>query len=77
MALVMRAITPVNEDRAPEHNGEFTRIAGDTVYTDYAAAMDGYAVLNTENGLDKETFNGSMSRGEYIALLVNLSLIHI
>ena len=71
MALVMRAITPVNEDRAPEHDGEFTKTAGDTVYTDYAAAMDGYAVLNTENGLDKETFNGSMSRGEYIALLVN------
>ena len=71
MALVMRAITPVNEDRAPEHDGEFTKTAGDTVYTDYAAAMDGYAVLNTKNGLDKETFNGSMSRGEYIALLVN------
>ena len=50
MALVMRAITPVNEDRAPEHDGEFTKTAGDTVYTDYAAAMDGYAVLNTENG---------------------------
>ena len=71
MALVMRAITPVNEDRAPEHNKEFTKAAGDTVYTDYAAAMDGYAVLNTENGLDKESFNGSMSRGEYLALLVN------
>ena len=71
MALVMRAITPVNEDRVPEHHGEFTKTAGDTVYTDYAAAMDGYAVLNTGNGLDKETFNGSMSRGEYIALLVN------
>ena len=49
MALVMRAITPVNEDREPEHHGEFTKTAGDTVYTDYAAAMDGYAVLNTDN----------------------------
>lgn len=69
MTLVMRATTPVNDQQAPEANDDFTKAVGETQYTNFAAPMDEYTYLNTENGLNDKTFNTTMSRGEYIYLL--------
>lgn len=69
MTLVMRATTPVNEAQAPEEDADFTKAVGETQYTNFAAPMNEYTYLNTENGLNDKTFNTTMSRGEYIYLL--------
>lgn len=69
MALLMRATTPVNEAQAPEEDADFTKAVGETQYTNFAAPMNEYTYLNTENGLTDKTFNTTMSRGEYIYLL--------
>lgn len=69
MTLVMRATTPVNDAQAPEANDDFTSKVGETQYTNFAAPMDEYTYLNTENGLNDKTFNTTMSRGEYIYML--------
>lgn len=69
MTLLMRATTPVNEAQAPDKDADFTKAVGETQYTNFAAPMDEYAYLNTENGLNDKTFNTTMSRGEYIYLL--------
>lgn len=74
MALLMKATTQVNEDGAPETNSDFTSKAGDSQYTDFAAPMNDFAYVNTENGLSEGVFNSAMSRGEYIALLTNYLL---
>lgn len=69
MTLVMRAMNQVNESQAPETDKNFTAKVGETQYTNFAAPMNEYAYLNTENGLTDKTFNTTMSRGEYIYLL--------
>ena len=69
MTLVMRATTPVNEAQAPDEDEDFTKAVGETQYTNFAAPMNEYTYLNTENGLNDKTFNTTMSRGEYIYLL--------
>ena len=69
MTLVMRATTPVNEAQAPEEDADFTKAVGETQYTNFAAPMNEYSYLNTENGLTDKTFNTTMSRGEYIYML--------
>ena len=69
MALLMRATTPVNEAQAPETDSDFTAKVGESQYTNFAAPMNEYSYLNTENGLTDKTFNTTMSRGEYIYLL--------
>lgn len=69
MTLVMRATTPVNESQAPDEDADFTKAVGETQYTNFAAPMNEYTYLNTENGLNDKTFNTTMSRGEYIYLL--------
>ena len=69
MTLVMRATTPVNEAQAPDEDADFTAKVGESQYTNFAAPMNEYAYLNTENGLTDKTFNTTMSRGEYIYLL--------
>ena len=69
MTLVMRATTPVNDAQAPESNDDFKSKVGETQYTNFAAPMDEYTYLNTENGLNDKTFNTTMSRGEYIYML--------
>lgn len=69
MTLLMRAITPVNDQQAPETDSDFTAKVGETTYTDFAAPMNQYAYLNTSNGLTDKTFNSTMSRGEYIYML--------
>lgn len=71
MTLVMRAMNQVNESQAPETDKNFTAKVGETQYTNFAAPMNEYSYLNTENGLTDKTFNTTMSRGEYIYLLTN------
>ena len=71
MALLMRATTPVNESQAPDEDADFTKAVGETQYTNFAAPMNEYAYLNTENGLTDKTFGTAMSKGEYIYLLAN------
>ena len=71
MALLMRATTQVNESQAPDEDADFTAKVGETQYTNFAAPMDEYAYLNTENGLTDKNFGTAMSKGEYIYLLAN------
>lgn len=71
MTLVMRATTPVNEAQAPDKDADFTAVVGESQYTNFAAPMNEYTYLNTENGLTDKTFNTTMSRGEYIYMLTN------
>lgn len=75
MTLVMRAITPVSVVKGQELEGspvedkDFTAAVGESQYTNFAAPMNQYTYLNTENGLNDKTFNTTMSRGEYIYML--------
>ncbi len=69
MTLVMRATTPVNESGYPETDEAFTSAVGYTVYTDFAAPMNEYAYMNTDNGLAEAQFAGTMTRGEYIYMV--------
>ena len=69
MTLLMRAITPVNDQQAPETDSDFTAKVGETIYTDFAAPMDNYCYINTSNGLNEKSFESTMSRGEYIYML--------
>ena len=71
MALVMRATTPVNESQAPDEDADFTKAVGETQYTNFAAPMDEYAYLNTSTGLNEQSFNGTMTKGEFIYLVTD------
>lgn len=71
MALLMRATTQVNESQAPETNNDFTSVVGESQYTNFAAPMNEYSYINTENGLTEQSFNGTMTKGEFIALVTN------
>lgn len=71
MALLMRATTPVNDQQAPETNNDFTSVVGESQYTNFAAPMNEYSYINTENGLTEQSFNGTMTKGEFIALVTN------
>ena len=69
MTLVMRATTPVNEAQKPDTDETFTSAVGESTYTDFAAPMNEYTFISTENGLNDKTFESTMSRGEYIYML--------
>lgn len=77
MTLLMRATTPVSVvkgselEGSPVEDADFTAIVGESQYTNFAAPMNQYTYLNTENGLTEKTFNTTMSRGEYIYMLTN------
>lgn len=71
MALLMRATTQVNEAQAPEEDADFTKAVGETQYTNFAAPMNEYTYLNTSTGLNEQSFNGTMTKGEFIALVTN------
>lgn len=77
MTLVMRATTPVSAvkgqelEGSPVEDADFTSVVGESQYTNFAAPMDAYAYLNTSNGLTEQSFNGTMTKGEYIALVTN------
>lgn len=77
MTLVMRATTPVSVVKGQELEGspvediDFTSAVGESQYTNFAAPMDEYSYINTDNGLTEQSFNGTMTKGEYIALVTN------
>ena len=71
MALLMRATTQVNDQQAPEADKDFTSKVGESQYTNFAAPMNEYSYINTDNGLTEQSFNGTMTKGEYIALVTN------
>ena len=71
MALLMRATTQVNEAQAPDEETDFIKAVGETQYTNFAAPMNEYAYLNTSTGLNEQSFNGTMTKGEFIALVTN------
>ena len=71
MTLLMRATTPVNEAQKPETDADFTAKVGESKYTDFAAPMDQYSYLNTSNGLNGQSFNDAMTKGEFLALVTN------
>ena len=71
MTLVMRATTPVNDAQAPDEDADFTAKVGESQYTNFAAPMNEYSYINTDNGLTEQSFNGTMTKGEYIALVTN------
>lgn len=71
MTMVMRATTSVSESQEPETDADFTAKVGYNIYTDFAAPMNQYSYLNTENGLTESNFNTAMSKGEYICLVSN------
>ena len=71
MALLMRATTKVNDQQAPEADKDFTSKVGESQYTNFAAPMNEYSYINTDNGLTEQSFNGTMTKGEYIALVTN------
>lgn len=71
MTLVMRATTQVNDQQAPEADKDFTSKVGESQYTNFAAPMNEYSYINTENGLTDKTFGTAMSKGEYIYMLAN------
>lgn len=75
MALVMRAITPVqyldtNEDFVSAVTAE--EATDYDAYAPYAAYLNDKAYLNTsDESLNEKTFTGKMTRGEYIYLVLN------
>ena len=71
MTFLMRATTPVNEAQKPEADVEFTAKVGESKYTDFAAPMDQYSYLNTLNGLNEQSFNDAMTKGEFLVLVTN------
>lgn len=71
MALVMRASTPVTASGEPENYTSFTDKVGYTSYTPFASYEDKNVYLSTETGLDSTTVEGSMTRGEYIYLVMS------
>ena len=71
MTLVTRATTPVPEEGTLATDEDFIATVGFTDYTDFSAPLNTYAYINTSKGLNENTFDGAMTRGEYIYLLTN------
>ena len=72
MTLIMRAVTPADGSGAPQPDPEFTAAVGDTVYTDYAAAVDSLCYVSTADGsLTEANFTETMTRAEYVYLMMN------
>lgn len=72
MTFIMRATTPVGEFGVPNTNKTFTDLVGSSDYTDYASYIDNKAFINTsDKSLNTQTFNGTMTKGEFIYLLIN------
>lgn len=55
MALLMRATTQVNDQQAPEADKDFTSKVGESQYTNFAAPMNEYSYINTDNGLTEQS----------------------
>ena len=70
MTLVMRATTPVEENL--EERAEFKEAVGESEYTAYASRVEENSYLQTaDESLDEVTFKGTITRAEYLYLLLN------
>ena len=69
MTMLMRATTPVETLKT---NSEFTTAVGTSDFTDYASyvADDSYLTI-ADKSLNNQTFNGTITRGEFIYMVVN------
>lgn len=73
MTLIMRAETPVTESETPETFVDFVNAVGsESPYTNYAGYLmnDSYLTIDT-GSLTSKTFTSTISRGEYIYMLMN------
>ena len=73
MTLIMRAETPVTESESPETFVDFVNAVGsESPYTNYAGYLmnDSYLTIDT-GSLTSKTFTSTISRGEYIYMLMN------
>lgn len=69
MAMLYRSENPVKE---LESNEEFTALVGESDNTDFAYSLAEEGYLNTlDKSLNTKTFNGTMTRGEAIYMLMN------
>ena len=69
MALLYRSENPVQD---LESNEEFTSLVGESDNTDFAYSLAEEGYLNTlDKSLNTKTFNGTMTRGEAIYMLMN------
>lgn len=69
MALLYRSENPVKE---LESNEEFTALVGESDNTDFAYSLVDDSYLNTvDKSLNTKTFNGTMTRGEAIYMLMH------
>lgn len=69
MTLLMRATTPVSE---LSESTEFESSVGESDYAEYASYVENSCYLTTaDKSLNNQTFNSSMSRAEYIYMIVN------
>ena len=69
MAMLYRSENPVKE---LESNEEFTSLVGASDNTDFAYSLAEEGYLNTlDKSLNTKTFNGTMTRGEAIYMLMN------
>ncbi len=72
MSLVARAVTPVSESGKPETDSEFEKAVGNSDYAGYANYVKGSSYLGLEGkNLNKQTFKGTMTRGEYTYLVMS------
>lgn len=69
MTMLMRSVTPVETLKT---NEAFTNAVGDSDFTDYASyvADDSYLTI-ADKSLNNQTFNGTITRGEFIYMVVN------
>lgn len=73
MTLIMRAETPVTESESPDTFVDFVNAVGsESPYTNYAGYLmnDSYLTIDT-GSLTSKTFTSTISRGEYIYMLMN------
>lgn len=69
MSLIARATTPVTEEIG---NQSFTEAVGQTDFTDLASLVEDDSYLTTaDKSLNRTTANGTITRGEYIYMLIS------
>lgn len=73
MALLFRAENPVNENLTVDK--DFQTAVGESEYTIYAQALADKGYLNlSDKSLNNQTFNGTITRGEFVYYLMNTYL---
>lgn len=72
MALVMRGVTPVDTGLLKNVPDSYSGMDSENKYLLYAYSVDGNAFISSADGsLSKDTCNSSMSRAEYVYLVMN------